>query len=76
MIHKLLTATALSLVLASGAQAAGTKDAMPKTMAETYIQAQSKGELASKIIGGIVYKSDAQEEAIGEINDRGRWTKT
>jgi hypothetical protein len=54
MIHKLLTATALSLVLANGAQAAGTKDAMPKPMAETYIQAQSEGELASKIIGGIV----------------------
>ena len=70
MIQKLLAATAISLVTASGAFAAGATDAatsQPTT--GMYSQAAGEGELATAIIGQTVYTSDAKEESVGDVND-------
>lgn len=70
MIHKLLTATAITLIATGGAFAAGSQDTMAaKPAVESYMQAPGEGELATKIIGRTVYTSDAKEESVGDIND-------
>jgi sporulation protein YlmC with PRC-barrel domain len=70
MMHKLLMATAVSLVATGGAFAAGEADTTTaQPMTELYLQGPGEGELATTIIGQTVYTSDAQDEAVGDIND-------
>lgn len=81
MMRKLMTATAIAVIAANTAWAAGTDSTKATTdaaatssmatnsMATSYLQSPSEGELASNMLGQIVYTNESREESVGDIND-------